>query len=207
MTKLFLKFALTLAVFLGVVSVSSEAAETNKELRVGIQKCGTLMLVKARGTLEKRSAPLGVSVKWQEFAAGPQLLEALNVGSIDFGSVGETPPIFAQAAVDTLRPASTPWNLRLVSEIEPSAIRHRNTFFVAYYDENEFLIGCDKMVCGDLIVSHSYEYYDSGALKSATLCWDDDERRTVFFDEEGRPSDRDMLQTRKIADRHARRAK
>jgi sulfonate transport system substrate-binding protein len=39
-----------------------------------------------------------VSVSWTEFPAGPQLLEGLNVGSIDFGTVGETPPIFAQAA-------------------------------------------------------------------------------------------------------------
>ena len=38
------------------------------------------------------------SVKWIEFPAGPQLLEGLNVGSIDFGTVGEAPPIFAQAA-------------------------------------------------------------------------------------------------------------
>lgn len=37
-------------------------------------------------------------MKWVEFPAGPQLLEGLNVGSIDYGSVGEAPPIFAQAA-------------------------------------------------------------------------------------------------------------
>lgn len=67
-------------------------------LRIGYQKYGTLILLKARGTLEQRLAPLGVSVSWTEFPAGPQLLEGLNVGSIDFGSVGETPPIFAQAA-------------------------------------------------------------------------------------------------------------
>ncbi|WP_329803748.1 PhnD/SsuA/transferrin family substrate-binding protein, partial [Escherichia coli] len=30
--------------------------------------------------------------------AGPQMLEALNVGSIDLGSTGDIPPIFAQAA-------------------------------------------------------------------------------------------------------------
>ena len=29
---------------------------------------------------------------------GPQLLEALNAGTIDFGTAGEAPPIFAQAA-------------------------------------------------------------------------------------------------------------
>lgn len=73
-------------------------AEPAKELRVGYQKYGTLTLIKARGTLEKRLAPLGITVKWTEFPAGPQLLEALNVGSVDFGTTGEAPPIFAQAA-------------------------------------------------------------------------------------------------------------
>ncbi|HWP20619.1 MAG TPA: sulfonate ABC transporter substrate-binding protein [Burkholderiaceae bacterium] len=67
-------------------------------LRIGYQKYGTLTLLKARGTLEPRLAALGVQVKWTEFPAGPQLLEGLNVGSIDFGTVGEAPPIFAQAA-------------------------------------------------------------------------------------------------------------
>jgi len=67
-------------------------------LRIGYQKYGTLTLLKAQGTLEKRLAAQGVSVKWTEFPAGPQLLEGLNVGSIDFGTVGEAPPIFAQAA-------------------------------------------------------------------------------------------------------------
>jgi len=68
-----------------------------RSLRIGNQK-GYLNLLKGRGTLEKRLAPLNVSVSWTEFAAGPVQLEALNVGSIDFGDVGEAPPIFAQAA-------------------------------------------------------------------------------------------------------------
>jgi sulfonate transport system substrate-binding protein len=68
-------------------------------LRIGYQKAAnTLVLLKAHGALEKRLQPLGVEVKWAEFAAGPQLLEALNVGSVDFGYVGEAPPVFAQAA-------------------------------------------------------------------------------------------------------------
>jgi sulfonate transport system substrate-binding protein len=66
-------------------------------LRVGHQK-GWLSILKNRGTLEKRLTPLGVAVRWVEFNAGPVQLEALNVGSIDFGDVGEAPPIFAQAA-------------------------------------------------------------------------------------------------------------
>lgn len=68
-----------------------------RQLRIGHQK-GLLMLLKSRGILDKRLAPLNVSLKWTEFAAGPVQLEALNVGSIDFGDVGEAPPIFAQAA-------------------------------------------------------------------------------------------------------------
>jgi sulfonate transport system substrate-binding protein len=68
-----------------------------RALRIGNQK-GYLNILKGRGTLEKRLAPLGVSVKWTEFTAGPVQLEALNLGSIDFGDVGEAPPIFAQAA-------------------------------------------------------------------------------------------------------------
>jgi sulfonate transport system substrate-binding protein len=73
------------------------AAKPSRVLRVGHQK-GWLSILKARGTLEKRLAPLGVAVTWTEFNAGPVQLEALNVGSIDFGDVGEAPPIFAQAA-------------------------------------------------------------------------------------------------------------
>jgi sulfonate transport system substrate-binding protein len=67
-------------------------------LRIGYQKYGTLVLLKAKGTLEKRLAEQGVEVQWTEFPGGPQLLEGLNVGSIDFGVTGETPPVFAQAA-------------------------------------------------------------------------------------------------------------
>jgi sulfonate transport system substrate-binding protein len=74
------------------------AAAGLREVRIGYQKYGTLTLLKGRGTLEKRLAAQGVAVRWTEFPAGPALLEGLNVGSIDFGTVGEAPPIFAQAA-------------------------------------------------------------------------------------------------------------
>ncbi|MEK8031153.1 sulfonate ABC transporter substrate-binding protein [Ideonella sp. DXS29W] len=68
-------------------------------LRIGYQKSASLLaLQKSQGTLEKRLAPLGAAVQWVEFPAGPQLLEGLNVGSVDVGFVGEAPPIFAQAA-------------------------------------------------------------------------------------------------------------
>jgi sulfonate transport system substrate-binding protein len=69
-----------------------------KVVRIGFQKYGKLVLLKSRGTLEEKLKPLGYKVSWTEFPSGPPLLEALNVGAIDFGIAGETPPIFAQAA-------------------------------------------------------------------------------------------------------------
>ena len=73
--------------------------EANKnEIRIGYQKFGVLSILKARGSLEKRFESQGVRVKWVQFPAGPQLLEALHAGSIDIGETGNTPPIFAQAA-------------------------------------------------------------------------------------------------------------
>ncbi len=77
----------------------SYAQAQSKELRIGIQKSSSLhTLQRANGSLEQRLKPLGVTVKWVEFPAGPQLLEGLNVGAVDVGYVGEAPPIFAQAA-------------------------------------------------------------------------------------------------------------
>ena len=76
----------------------AQHSPSDSVVRIGYQKYGTLVLLKARGSLEKRLAPLHIEVQWTEFPAGPQLLEGLNVGSIDFGTVGEAPPIFAQAA-------------------------------------------------------------------------------------------------------------
>ncbi|KWN20947.1 ABC transporter substrate-binding protein [Burkholderia territorii] len=74
------------------------AQGNDKRLRIGFQKYGNFVVLKARGTLDKRLASQGVTVQWLEFPAGPQLLEGLNAGAIDVGTVGETPPIFAQAA-------------------------------------------------------------------------------------------------------------
>jgi sulfonate transport system substrate-binding protein len=84
---------------MATVSLPAFADYNPKLLRIGYQKsAATLVLLKGNGALEKKLTPLGIEVKWVEFAAGPQLLEGLNVGSIDFGYVGETPPIVAQAA-------------------------------------------------------------------------------------------------------------
>ena len=88
-----------LALIVSFLLLTVAHAQEKVELRIGYQKAASLfVLQKAQGTLEKRLLPLNASVKWVEFPAGPQLLEGLNLGSVDVGYVGEAPPIFAQAA-------------------------------------------------------------------------------------------------------------
>lgn len=66
-------------------------------LRIGYQKGSvSLVLAKQHGLLEQRFA--NTRIEWIEFPAGPQMLETLNIGSLDIGSTGDIPPIFAQAA-------------------------------------------------------------------------------------------------------------
>jgi sulfonate transport system substrate-binding protein len=73
--------------------------------RIGFQKsAGLLSMMKTQGV----TLP-GHQIKWIEFPAGPQMLEALNAGSIDFGSTGAPPPVFAQAGgVDLLYVGAEP---------------------------------------------------------------------------------------------------
>ncbi len=90
------RLCVVLAVTLGVLA-PVQAAE--QQLRIGYQKGGGLLAVlKAQGTLEQALGVQGYQVSWREFQAGPQLLEALNAGSVDVGYTGSPPPIFAQAA-------------------------------------------------------------------------------------------------------------
>ncbi|MBD1913236.1 sulfonate ABC transporter substrate-binding protein [Leptolyngbya sp. FACHB-16] len=78
-------------------------------VRLGHQKYGTLSIIRMHRAVEERLRPLGVTVRWNQFATGPQLLEALNAGRLDFGHTGEAPPINAQAAgVSLLYVASQP---------------------------------------------------------------------------------------------------
>ncbi|KMW46696.1 sulfonate ABC transporter substrate-binding protein [Ralstonia insidiosa] len=76
----------------------TQAADPAGTVRIGFQKAGLLAVLKAQGSLDKPLGELGYKVEWKEFPAGPQLLEALNTGSIDFGYTGAPPAVFAQAA-------------------------------------------------------------------------------------------------------------
>ena len=85
------------------VATPVHAEDKPAEIRIGTQKGGFFPAVRQRHTLENAFKPLGVEIKWIDFQFGPPLLEAINVGSVDFGFVGETPPIFAQAGGAKIR--------------------------------------------------------------------------------------------------------
>ena len=75
---------------------STAVANPPEQLRIGYQKSAVnLVILKQQGTLERRFPQTGV--QWIDFPAGPQLLEALAVGSPEFGLTGESSPVFAQA--------------------------------------------------------------------------------------------------------------
>ncbi|AFC30144.1 sulfonate ABC transporter periplasmic sulfonate-binding protein SsuA [Paenibacillus mucilaginosus 3016] len=102
----------------------AEPSAKAKEVRIGFQKYGTMNFLKAEGKLDARLKEAGYTVNWTEFPGGPQLLEALNVGSLDLGHTGEAPPIFAQAAGAPLvylahEPASPKSEAILVPENSP----------------------------------------------------------------------------------------
>ncbi|MGL3211002.1 sulfonate ABC transporter substrate-binding protein [Bradyrhizobium sp. BR 1433] len=99
MTRLFRRWIARAVLSLSIVAATVSASYgQEKVVRIGYQKYGKLVLLKSKGSLEEKLKAVGTKVVWTEFPSGPPLLEALNVGAIDFGNTGEAPPIFAQAA-------------------------------------------------------------------------------------------------------------
>lgn len=104
MRKNIVLFILMLSTFVLFVGCSENKAALpivdgeEEVVRIGYQKNGPLIILKSLGTLDKRLKEMGYKVEWNEFQAGPLLVEALNAESIDFGRTGNAPVIFAQAA-------------------------------------------------------------------------------------------------------------
>ena len=85
-----------------------------KQLRVGYQKASVNLVIAQQQKLFEKEFP-NAKISWNEFPGGPQILEALAVGSIDMGATGDTPPVYAQAgnkplhyfAYETAKPLSS----------------------------------------------------------------------------------------------------
>jgi sulfonate transport system substrate-binding protein len=94
--------ALMGSIGIGASPVAAQA-QNPAEIRIGTHKGGFFPAVRQRHTVEDAFKPLGIAIKWIDFQFGPPLLEAINVGAVDFGFVGDSPPIFAQAGGARIR--------------------------------------------------------------------------------------------------------
>ena len=75
--------------------------------------------------------------------------------------------------------------LNLVGPLGEADLKNRNTFMRAMFDDHDRLIGCDKLVYGDVQLTHRYEYHPNGALKRAEIVMDED-TTVLMFDEAGK---------------------
>ncbi|NIF23789.1 sulfonate ABC transporter substrate-binding protein [Candidatus Pantoea multigeneris] len=114
-------FFSALALSISLMAGTSHAAQP-ETVNVGYQKANIFALLKYRGTLDARFKQEGINVKWVEFPAGPQMLEGLNVGSIDLAATGDAPPVFAQAAqADLIYLGHSPANPKTEAIVVPKA--------------------------------------------------------------------------------------
>jgi len=77
--------------------------------------------------------------------------------------------------------------LRLVNPIEPEQLSNRNTFFRGYFDAAGVLSGFEKVVYGEIEMTHRYCYHVNGALSVAEIVMPEEEPVTLRFDENGVP--------------------
>ncbi|NBA98691.1 ABC transporter substrate-binding protein [Pseudomonas sp. R5(2019)] len=77
----------------GVLAASLALNASALTLTVGDQSYNTRAVMEAAGVLEK----LPYTLEWKQFTAGSPVAEALNVGSLDLGLLGDAPPLFLGA--------------------------------------------------------------------------------------------------------------
>jgi hypothetical protein len=75
--------------------------------------------------------------------------------------------------------------LNMLTPLEDTDIANRNTYFRTYYDDQDRMVLCQKVVYGEVELEHRYEYYDSGILKRVEMIETDDDPKVMCFDEEG----------------------
>jgi hypothetical protein len=74
--------------------------------------------------------------------------------------------------------------LKLVNEITETSLNNRNTYYRGYFDDQDRMLLCEKVVYGEVESGHQYQYYDNGVLKHALITEDDDVRE-IHFNESG----------------------
>ncbi|GAB0106591.1 ABC transporter substrate-binding protein [Nocardia sp. JMUB6875] len=107
--RLFAALALTTALVTAACSSGGDSKGVNADgsvdlsqvtLHLGDQKGQALQaLLEVSGVAKD----LPYKLDWASFTAGPPMLEAINAGSVDFGGVGNAPPVFAAAAKSQIK--------------------------------------------------------------------------------------------------------
>lgn len=77
----------------GMLAASLSLAAAAQTLVVGDQSYNTRAVMEAAGVLDG----LPYELDWKQFTAGSPVAEALNVGSLDLGLLGDAPPLFLGA--------------------------------------------------------------------------------------------------------------
>lgn len=106
LAKNFLRYAsLPLAIVFALVGCSTNASTPSTKtsdaitVNIGIQQSlSPLLLAKEKGLYEQAFAKVGAHVHWVEFQSGPPYFQSIASDRLDFGQVGNTPPIVGQAA-------------------------------------------------------------------------------------------------------------
>ncbi|QIW18340.1 aliphatic sulfonate ABC transporter substrate-binding protein [Bacillus thuringiensis] len=95
-----LSFALVISLFLlGCEKSTASSKKEDVTIQIGIQQgLSPLLLAQKKGWFEEEFKKERVKVKWTEFQSGPPYFEAIASNRLDFGEVGNSPVISAQAA-------------------------------------------------------------------------------------------------------------
>ncbi|MGJ4932526.1 DUF6156 family protein [Bradyrhizobium sp. HKCCYLS2038] len=75
--------------------------------------------------------------------------------------------------------------LRLVTAIAADQLSNRNTFIRGYFNAAGALTGFEKVVYGEIELTHRYDYHANGTLRRAVIVMLDEDPVTLSFDETG----------------------
>ena len=75
--------------------------------------------------------------------------------------------------------------LKLVTPLGDDEVRNRNTYFSARFDDAERLIGCRKVVYGEIEMEHRYAYHPNGTLQRAEIV-NEEQTRVIEYDDRGK---------------------
>src|SRR4030081_1177975 len=83
-----------LKVFLSAATVATLSSRAHaqagvKEIRIGYQKNGVLVIARQQANLENHFKPLGIEVKWVEFSWGPPPVFPQAAGPLIFYAAGQ----------------------------------------------------------------------------------------------------------------------